>query len=380
MPDTSHETIPLMYVSGMSSTTDFAGVADASMPVGVQAQHVSSAVVKQIADYTSRGGKVFVDSGAFPAFTKGETVDFDKVLEFYGFLADTTSYPENLAIVAPDVIGNMDETAHLQQKYINMLKVLVAKGAELLVPFQCGWEKTAYCKHYNAMTETLGLFTLAFACNKAAWSPMDVGRLVEIIKPKRVHLLGVGTRYLDKYLRAIRWTSPETIVSCDANRTRAMIGENRPITNMVQRAERRNYVSYARNFNQCYDDTELLFDLYNTAGYLTGDEAKEIGRLLGVTNPHKLNQWAKASQKDSDGEYGCLLGEMLGRHDPTGWLTYILVGKSNGKGLRRAFGILNMKQKRPQERRMAIKTATIEDHTRRVNQQLSKCQLSLQYA
>lgn len=224
-----------MYISGMSSTTDFAGVADAGLPVGVQTQDISSIVEGQIAAYTSAGGRCFVDSGAFRAMTKGVPVDFPAVLSLYARLARMTDRPENLAVVAPDVIGVMDATARLQLQHLGELTRLKETGVELMIPLQRGWEPSGYVEHISMLSEKLGEITVAFACNLAAWRPRDISQLVAILRPARVHLQGVGKKNLDRYSDAVRWQSPSTAISCDANRTRAMVGQGRRITETVRR-------------------------------------------------------------------------------------------------------------------------------------------------
>lgn len=121
---------PLLYVSGMSSKSDFAGTAAAGVPIGTQINEVSKAVVSQMVKYNAVGGKIFVDSGAFTAFRKGLTLDFDDILDRYDALAAVMKNPRNIAFVAPDVIGDMEETARLQNTYLGRLKSLAAKGVE----------------------------------------------------------------------------------------------------------------------------------------------------------------------------------------------------------------------------------------------------------
>lgn len=196
------------YISGQTATADFAGIADAGLPVGVQVQEITPTVEAQIASYTSDGGFVFVDSGAFTAFVKGESVDFGQVLDDYERLASLTSTPANLAVVVPDAIGNMDLTAELQVTYLDRIKRLAGMGVELLLPLQRGWTNLQYLAHYRFMRQAIGPFTLAFAANKAAFEPQHVAELVVELEPERVHLLGVGTKNLAAYSNAVLWNSP----------------------------------------------------------------------------------------------------------------------------------------------------------------------------
>lgn len=85
----------IFYASGMSSVADFEGFAQAGHPVGVMAQDVSARVSNKIWGYAAQGGRVFVDSGAFPAFIRGTAVDFDAVFDFYRELAGNCLFPSN---------------------------------------------------------------------------------------------------------------------------------------------------------------------------------------------------------------------------------------------------------------------------------------------
>ena len=316
------------YISGQTATADFAGIADAGLPVGVQVQEITPTVEAQIARYTSEGGFVFVDSGAFTAFVKGESVDFDQVLDDYERLACLTSNPERLAVVAPDAIGNMDLTAELQATYLDRIKRLASMGVELLLPLQRGWSGSKYLAHYNFMREAIGPFTLAFAANKEAFEPQHVAELVVELQPERVHLLGVGTKNLAAYSDAVLWNSPNTVMSSDANRVRVFIGEGRQISEAIKQGVEE---VYGQELESEIDGTEAEGYIHNFPGYLTQPEARELARMFGVVDAAEIEKWGRWSQEDSterfkakypaseEWDFGCKLGYAIVFADPYGY-------------------------------------------------------------
>jgi len=366
----------MTYVSGMSATTDYAGCADAGIPVGVQVQDLSAAVERQIAEYANLGGLTFVDSGAFKAFIKKTTVDFDMVLDRYERLATMTDRPENLAVVAPDVIGTMDETAALQRFYLLRIKRLAKMGVELLMPFQQGWETAAYVAHYRFLEAAFGPITLAFACNAAAWKPAAVAKLIRVIRPNRVHLLGVGTKNLDAYSDAVMWNSPSAILSSDANRTRVFLGKGRAITEDTRTGVKAIYQEAAEEFDQCYDGTEMDFDLHHSPGYLEVAEAKELAILFRVTKKCEIDRWGKWSQEETDArflkaqgeceiEWGCKLGFLIEQADPYRYLLQTLVHGHEGGTIKEMVATLAAKHRQKEARRAAISKTLSADHVRR---------------
>ncbi|MDO3380400.1 hypothetical protein [Geoalkalibacter halelectricus] len=336
------------YASGMSSITDFEGFAAAGAPVGVMAQDVSIAVMERIAHYTLSGGKVFVDSGAFPAFVRGKTVDFPAVLAFYRKLVSGGCKPANLALVAPDVIGDMDQSAELQIVHMQDMKDLVGLGVELIVPLQLGWDSQRYRIHYALLKQELGEFTPGFAYNKAAWKAHDVASLVRELGLTKIHLFGIGKRRIAETAGVLWGQSPSLKISCDSNRLRAMVGQGRKLTTAtehrvqqeMQKAKEDTILACCPEgqagdfefFAASWDDTEEVFELYNTPGYLAPSEAKAWAMALGVTDRKELSLWGRWSQEEADAQfhdqmcrtryleeaYGCKLGYLIDSLDLSG--------------------------------------------------------------
>lgn len=370
-----NNTIPTVYVSGLSNVTDFSGAAAAGVPIGVQVQEISRRVESLMVEYNSGGGKLFVDSGAFTACRKKTNVDFDKIMDRYDSLAAKMEFPELVAFVAPDVIGDMDSTANLQQSYRIRLKNLSALGAELLVPFQKGWKASAYQAHYYWLRDNIGSFTLAFACNEHAWNVRDIATIVNIVNPDRVHLLGAGKKYVLKYFEAIQEVFPKTIVSSDANRVRSYVGEGRFITECVKVAALGAAEIAEKDFDGSYDETEIIYDLYNTPGYLSPKEAVQLAKQLGITNKKVLDKWAAWSQEASEytdednggyeeyNSYGSKLGHLLTESCYGYDIDLLLVKSENGSVLRSIFSTSIVKEAKITARSTAIRECMVKDQT-----------------
>ncbi|WP_224962688.1 hypothetical protein [Geomonas subterranea] len=362
------------YISGQTATADFAGIADAGLPVGVQVQEITPTVEAQIASYSSEGGFVFVDSGAFTAFVKGETVDFDQVLDDYERLASLTTTPANLAVVAPDAIGDMDLTAELQVAYLDRIKRLTSMGVELLLPLQRGWTNPQYLAHYRFIRQAIGPFTLAFAANKAAFEPQHVAELVVELEPERVHLLGVGTKNLAAYSDAVLWNSPNTEISSDANRVRVFIGEGRQITEEIEQGVK---LAYQRELECEIDGTEEEGYIHNMPGYLSQAEARELARLFGVVDAAEIERWGRWSQEEAserfkskhpaseEWEFGCKLGYMIEEVDPYGYLSQKFLHGRGQDELKEKLARLAAERQRSGIRRRVIAKVMTEDFQKR---------------
>lgn len=107
----------ISFHSGMSSSSDLRACINANVPVGVVAGLLTGLQkIMALPHYLDRGGKVFVDSGAFTAFRRNEPMNWNPVFWTYGVLIEGTDHPENLTIVAPDIIGNQDLSVALWEE------------------------------------------------------------------------------------------------------------------------------------------------------------------------------------------------------------------------------------------------------------------------
>lgn len=220
-----------VYRSGMSRPADFQGFAAAGAPVGVQILDTSARVRAQIVDYLDRGGQVFVDSGAFPAFMRGVAVDFPLVLARYQELAQRTRRPQNLALVFPDVVGDQAATLALLAEHQVALRQLLSRGVDALVPFHRGPLKQ-FCA-FDRVAELLGTrdFRPAIPANRAALPARDLTELLRHARPQRIHFLGIAARRarLLELVAQVRRQCPRCDISSDANRLRSWVGPGGPL-------------------------------------------------------------------------------------------------------------------------------------------------------
>ncbi|MGD0446917.1 MAG: hypothetical protein ABSA39_23520 [Edaphobacter sp.] len=76
--------------------------------------------------------------------------------------------------------------------------------------------------------------TPAMPMRKATTSIEDLLRFIDALKPRHVHLLGMGinNRRAEKLIEAVRYFSSGTTISMDSNMLRAVAGRNRPLTRL----------------------------------------------------------------------------------------------------------------------------------------------------
>jgi hypothetical protein len=207
---------------------------------------------------------VFVDSGAFsevefhddgpPTYPKPISHgEWEKRLEKYDRLA--AALGPQLFAVAPDKIADQDVTLERQRRYAGKVQQLLAKRANVLVPVQKGSRSMA--DFFTAELEALGVepgdprIYAAIPLKKDATSLEDLEAFVAETRDRfgfsceedpdrdppvrgrmRLHFLGRGA-YSPDYratFDAVKRACPTAIVTSDSVRIRAMVGEDRPLT------------------------------------------------------------------------------------------------------------------------------------------------------
>ena len=184
--------------------------------------------MRELEALAGTGVPVFLDSGAFseveeqpngpPVVVEPITdAEWDKRLAKYQRLAKVLG--PQLYVVAPDLVGNQDQTLERMAKYSAVMREVRGRGAHILAPIQFGpIDPVAF---YWKAAWALGFAPIpAFPLKKAAlWKPADVEAFVAAIKPHHIHLLGMGakSRKAEAYLEAIHNGNPATQVSQDSN-------------------------------------------------------------------------------------------------------------------------------------------------------------------
>lgn len=273
----------IIFHSGMSAITDFRGATMAGVPVGLQIMEASAAVRAEAVAYADRGGLVFNDSGAFPAFRRNEEVDFAEVFRRYGAMLAAAKSPEHLAFVMPDRVGDQAKTLRLLEEYREEVAAFVAAGCDVLVAVQRGEQSLAAA--YRETCRVLGTdkFRVAMPSNEAAVTEGELLAFLDEVRLARLHLLGIArSRRFAPLVTEIRRVSPETHVSSDANRLRAMLGAGRPVTEAVARRVRARVDEAVEedHWAGVGDLTELIYAIWNVPAFLSEAEARRLARRL----------------------------------------------------------------------------------------------------
>lgn len=235
MPELPVEPVSF-FASGTNRTGEIRGMASVGQDVGVVAHEIvgRSPAEKELHALAGTDINVFVDSGAFSEvkFTAAGPVTVDpitparweEIFALYDRLAETLG-PQAF-LVAPDKIGDQDETLRRLETYRGRLAALAAKGARILVPVQKGaLTQTQFATKVAELLAGIA-WQPALPCKKSATTPAECAAFVrDFCAPGRhVHLLGLGptNRNAPEYLAAFVGTG--VTVSLDACWITANVG------------------------------------------------------------------------------------------------------------------------------------------------------------
>jgi hypothetical protein len=225
-----------VFASGANRLSEIRGFAKLGIAIGVAVNHLNESA---IAELITLQQLVMIDSGAFSEVVAGTSdvhvtslitdQEWRRRLAIYLRLA--TSLREKAILVAPDQVGNQEETLLRLERYRAELTLIAATSATLLLPLQIG--SMSHIEFLTAAERAAGIpLVPAMPMRKAATSIFALTEFVREVKPRHVHLLGMGieNHRADKILRLIRHFSPRTSISLDSNRIRAVTGVGRPMT------------------------------------------------------------------------------------------------------------------------------------------------------
>lgn len=241
------------FASGTNRTGEIRGMAAVGQDVGVVAHEIvgRAPAEKELHALAGTDVNVFVDSGAFSEveITKDgiKTVDpitparWESIFALYDRLAATLG-PQAF-LVAPDKIGDQDETLRRLETYKGRLAALAAKGARILVPVQKG--ALTQAQFAAKISELLAgiAWQPALPCKKSATTPVECAAFVrEFCAPGRhVHLLGLGPTNPKAAAYLAAFVDSGVSVSLDACWITANVGRENDGTNGKSKRPARRY-------------------------------------------------------------------------------------------------------------------------------------------
>lgn len=225
---------PTYFASGANRPADIRGFGTIGHPIGVAVHELSE---NAIVELEKTSVPVFVDSGAFSEIEfgpKGPTVvrpisdaAWRERLAVYCRLARALG--PRVHLVAPDCIGNQEETLARLRRYAPVVRALRAMGANILVPIQKGTKSQA--AFVRDVIAVLGFsdFVHAIPSKKEATSLPEVRAYLTAVRPTRLHFLGLGIRNANAgpVLALVDELVPGARCSFDSNLIAAHVGRGR---------------------------------------------------------------------------------------------------------------------------------------------------------
>lgn len=221
---------PVYFCSGASAPADLRGLARIRHPLGVSIPELSAPALDELC--TLRGiCEVFVDTGAFPEVDRsGAAVNPITDAAWIGRTAVmhriALALGTGAVIVAPDRVGDQQETLRRLALFADVMRACAALGARVIVPIQLGAMAPAVFD--DCCTCVLGVdYIRGIPGNKAAMPPHVLEAYLRARRPAAVHLLGVGPRghRYEALVDALRRFVPRAVVSCDSNGLAAAVGK-----------------------------------------------------------------------------------------------------------------------------------------------------------
>lgn len=218
--------MPLMwdvaFHSGMSAQSDLRAAVDEGVPVGVVATLLDTLkALRTLPRHLDAGCAVFIDSGAFAAFQKGELVSWNKVFLVYETVLGATEKRGNLSIVAPDVVGDQLGTVALWEAHAERVIKWINTGCRVIVPLQCGDMPAAVMLAHAKRIFQTDRFCAGIPSNLAAMTAEDCATL----RHHDFHVLGrvVITADLAVKLHALLVNNSGATYTADANWLRSRL-------------------------------------------------------------------------------------------------------------------------------------------------------------
>lgn len=208
---------------------DLLGLSRIGHPLGVSISVLSGPALEALCQLDACD--VFVDSGAFSEVDReGRVVapitDTEWIKRVAVMHRIATALGRRAVIVAPDRVGDQQETLRRLALFEDALRAIVETGARIVVPIQRGGMSPAM--FFDAATCLVGgPFVCGIPGNKAAMPAHELEDFLWSRRPAAVHLLGVGpkSRRFPELVDVLRRFVPDAAVSCDSNGLAAAVGK-----------------------------------------------------------------------------------------------------------------------------------------------------------
>jgi hypothetical protein len=235
----------LFYASGTNDAGEIRGFTGLGIPVGFCAADVGLSALAELDRLQGTGIPVFGDTGAYgevsadPARqaaagappTPGRLAvvrpiaaeEWDRRLAVYDRVA--ARFGERFDAVAPDRVGDQEETLERLLAFRFRIRALAARGARILLPLH-GGPRPLDAFHTKARRVLGTDLVPAFPMPKGGTTAGDVLTFVSVVRPPRIHLLGLGlrSRRARDLLPLLALRAPGMRVSMDANLITSAVG------------------------------------------------------------------------------------------------------------------------------------------------------------
>lgn len=225
---------PTRFHSGATSYWDCRGFMMAGVPVGITATALSKTkggvVLGLVEEYTSKGGLVFVDSGAFGAFVSGKALDFEvDVFPVYDELVRRVKNRNGLHLVMPDVVGDPEASMRLQTEHADRIRSWIDAGVNAIFPLHSPRDEV-FMEGIGRVAAGRSV-SIGVPSNLEAWTSSELVAFCDRVKPAFIHLLGMGSGAKVRAIaQMVAVVSPDTLISCDSCTLLAHVGYGRRLT------------------------------------------------------------------------------------------------------------------------------------------------------
>jgi hypothetical protein len=228
------------YGSGVLTPAYWNAYTSVNHPVCVTAVELGEIGLTRVCNYLEAGGSVLMDSGAFLFRNAFGDMPWAKVVKVYRAVSEAaqrSATPSKLTFILPDAVGSQSESLTALRLWGNRIQEAIGPDHKRLLPIQRG--NMTPSLYISAAINALGntpISGIAVPCKAKAFPAeylQDLKNLTANI-PQRAHFLGLSSnrKKLETYMVHLGEAWPDAVVTCDAVKHRAVLGQNEDITTM----------------------------------------------------------------------------------------------------------------------------------------------------